>query len=61
MDWQYRNHKCCKESLWSKLEPVKLDTSKLENLFESKSKELPVTKVEMTLQHFSSCRIYCHN
>ncbi|XP_067094215.1 FH1/FH2 domain-containing protein 3 [Osmerus mordax] len=44
MDWQYRNHKCCKESLWSKLEPVKLDTSKLENLFESKSKELPVTK-----------------
>lgn len=44
-DWQYKSHKRCKESLWSKLEPVKLDTSKLEQLFESKSKELPVTKV----------------
>uniref|UniRef100_A0A8C6SEA9 Formin homology 2 domain containing 3b n=1 Tax=Neogobius melanostomus TaxID=47308 RepID=A0A8C6SEA9_9GOBI len=32
------------DSLWSKLEPVKVDTSKLEQLFESKSKELPVTK-----------------
>uniref|UniRef100_A0A674PP71 Formin homology 2 domain containing 3 n=1 Tax=Takifugu rubripes TaxID=31033 RepID=A0A674PP71_TAKRU len=29
---------------WSKLEPVKLDTAKLEHLFESKSKEIPVTK-----------------
>ncbi|KAM9724168.1 FH1/FH2 domain-containing protein 3 isoform 4-T4 [Menidia menidia] len=44
VDWQCKNHKFCKESLWSKLEPVKLDTSKLEQLFESKSKELPVTK-----------------
>ncbi|KAL0985506.1 hypothetical protein UPYG_G00157750 [Umbra pygmaea] len=44
MDGQYRNHKRCKESLWSKLEPVKVDTSKLEHLFETKSKELPVTK-----------------
>ncbi|XP_026084876.1 FH1/FH2 domain-containing protein 3-like isoform X2 [Carassius auratus] len=44
IDWQYSNHKRCRESLWSKLEPVKLDTSKLENLFETKSKELPVTK-----------------
>uniref|UniRef100_UPI0037E82742 FH1/FH2 domain-containing protein 3 isoform X2 n=1 Tax=Semicossyphus pulcher TaxID=241346 RepID=UPI0037E82742 len=44
MDWQCKSHKFCKESLWSKLEPVKLDTSKLEQLFESKSKELPVTK-----------------
>ncbi|XP_065814068.1 FH1/FH2 domain-containing protein 3 isoform X2 [Labrus bergylta] len=44
MDWQCKSHKLCKESLWSKLEPVKLDTSKLEQLFESKSKELPVTK-----------------
>ncbi|XP_062848425.1 FH1/FH2 domain-containing protein 3 isoform X1 [Trichomycterus rosablanca] len=44
-DWQYSsNQKRCRESLWSKLEPVKLDTSKLEHLFESKSKELPVTK-----------------
>uniref|UniRef100_I3JAT1 Formin homology 2 domain containing 3a n=1 Tax=Oreochromis niloticus TaxID=8128 RepID=I3JAT1_ORENI len=32
------------ESFWSKLEPVKLDTAKLEHLFESKSKEIPVTK-----------------
>ncbi|XP_053570458.1 FH1/FH2 domain-containing protein 3 isoform X2 [Bombina bombina] len=37
-------HKRYKDCLWSKLEPVKLDTSKLEYLFESKSKELPVTK-----------------
>ncbi|KAM9852444.1 FH1/FH2 domain-containing protein 3 [Aulostomus maculatus] len=44
VDWQCKNHKFCKESLWSKLEPLKLDTSKLEQLFESKSKELPVTK-----------------
>ncbi|XP_066572092.1 FH1/FH2 domain-containing protein 3 isoform X2 [Amia ocellicauda] len=44
MDWQYKNHKCCKDSLWNKLDPIKLDTSKLEHLFETKSKELPVTK-----------------
>ncbi|XP_031709482.1 FH1/FH2 domain-containing protein 3 isoform X4 [Anarrhichthys ocellatus] len=44
VDWHCNSHKFCKESLWSKLEPVKLDTSKLEQLFESKSKELPVTK-----------------
>uniref|UniRef100_A0A672LTH9 Formin homology 2 domain containing 3 n=1 Tax=Sinocyclocheilus grahami TaxID=75366 RepID=A0A672LTH9_SINGR len=44
IDWQYSNHKRCRESLWSKLDPVKLDTAKLENLFETKSKELPVTK-----------------
>ncbi|XP_041798160.1 FH1/FH2 domain-containing protein 3 [Chelmon rostratus] len=44
MDWQCKSHKFCKESLWSKLEPIKLDTSKMEQLFESKSKELPVTK-----------------
>ncbi|XP_047216443.1 FH1/FH2 domain-containing protein 3 isoform X3 [Girardinichthys multiradiatus] len=44
VDWQCRNHKFCKESLWSKLESVKLDTSKLEQLFETKSKELSVTK-----------------
>uniref|UniRef100_A0A671UE26 Formin homology 2 domain containing 3 n=1 Tax=Sparus aurata TaxID=8175 RepID=A0A671UE26_SPAAU len=43
-DWQCKSHKFCKESLWSKLEPIKLDTSKMEQLFESKSKELPVTK-----------------
>lgn len=45
VDWQCKNHKFCKESLWSKLEPIKLDTSKMEQLFESKSKELSVTKV----------------
>ncbi|XP_033496424.2 FH1/FH2 domain-containing protein 3 isoform X4 [Epinephelus lanceolatus] len=44
VDWQCKSHKFCKESLWCKLEPIKLDTSKLEQLFESKSKELPVTK-----------------
>ncbi|XP_016308224.1 FH1/FH2 domain-containing protein 3-like [Sinocyclocheilus anshuiensis] len=44
IDWQYSNHKRCRESLWFKLDPVKLDTAKLENLFETKSKELPVTK-----------------
>lgn len=45
VDWQCKSHKFCKESLWSKLEPITLDTSKLEQLFESKSKELSVTKV----------------
>lgn len=44
-DWIYRNHKCSQESLWSRLDPIKLDTAKLEHLFESKSKEMPVTKV----------------
>uniref|UniRef100_UPI0009B3BB8D FH1/FH2 domain-containing protein 3-like n=1 Tax=Monopterus albus TaxID=43700 RepID=UPI0009B3BB8D len=44
VDWPCKSHKFCKESLWSKLEPIKVDTSKLEQLFESKSKELPVTK-----------------
>ncbi|XP_065440063.1 FH1/FH2 domain-containing protein 3 isoform X19 [Chrysemys picta bellii] len=43
-EWQCKNNKRCKEFLWSKLEPIKVDTSKLEHLFESKSKELPVTK-----------------
>ncbi|XP_051526698.1 FH1/FH2 domain-containing protein 3-like isoform X2 [Myxocyprinus asiaticus] len=43
-DWIFRNHKRSQESLWSRLEPVKLDTAKFEHLFESKSKEMPVTK-----------------
>ncbi|KAM9340069.1 FH1/FH2 domain-containing protein 3 isoform 1-T1 [Symphorus nematophorus] len=43
-DSQYRDYKRSGDSLWSKLEPVKLDTAKLEHLFESKSKEIPVTK-----------------
>uniref|UniRef100_A0A671UEQ0 Formin homology 2 domain containing 3 n=1 Tax=Sparus aurata TaxID=8175 RepID=A0A671UEQ0_SPAAU len=45
-DWQCKSHKFCKESLWSKLEPIKLDTSKMEQLFESKSKELPKAAVD---------------
>lgn len=45
VDWRCKSHRFCRESLWSKLEPIKLDTSKMEQLFESKSKELPVTKV----------------
>ncbi|XP_051791584.1 FH1/FH2 domain-containing protein 3-like isoform X4 [Erpetoichthys calabaricus] len=44
IDWQYKNHKRFKDSLWGKLEPITVDTSKLEHLFETKSKELPVTK-----------------
>lgn len=51
IDWQYSNHKKCRESLWSKLDPVKLDIAKLENLFETKSKELPVTKVLLNFSH----------
>ncbi|CAN9503802.1 unnamed protein product [Ophioblennius macclurei] len=43
-DSQYRDYKRSGDSLWSKLDPVKLDTSKLEHLFETKSKEIPVTK-----------------
>ncbi|NXU53901.1 FHOD3 protein, partial [Turnix velox] len=43
-EWQCKNNKRCREFLWSKLEPIKVDTSKLEHLFESKSKELHVTK-----------------
>ncbi|XP_030060413.1 FH1/FH2 domain-containing protein 3 isoform X2 [Microcaecilia unicolor] len=43
-EWHCRNNKSCKEFLWAKLEPIKVDTSRLEHLFESKSKELPVTK-----------------
>lgn len=57
VDWQCRSHKFCRESLWSKLEPVKLDTSKMEQLFESKSKELPVAKVRKTTLLLRSIRI----
>lgn len=49
-DWIYRNHKRSQESLWSRLEPVKLDTAKLEHLFESKSKEMPVAKVSTNIR-----------
>ncbi|XP_063041163.1 FH1/FH2 domain-containing protein 3 [Engraulis encrasicolus] len=43
-DWQYGGYRRLQGSLWAKLEPVKVDTAKLEHLFESKSKEIPVTK-----------------
>ncbi|XP_023201154.1 FH1/FH2 domain-containing protein 3-like isoform X5 [Xiphophorus maculatus] len=43
-DCQYQDHKWSGDSFWSKVEPVKLDTAKLEHLFETKSKEIPVTK-----------------
>uniref|UniRef100_A0A3Q2TV69 FH1/FH2 domain-containing protein 3-like n=1 Tax=Fundulus heteroclitus TaxID=8078 RepID=A0A3Q2TV69_FUNHE len=44
IDCQYQDHKWSGDSFWSKVEPVKLDTAKLEHLFESKSKEISVTK-----------------
>ncbi|XP_028285732.1 FH1/FH2 domain-containing protein 3 isoform X2 [Parambassis ranga] len=44
MESQYRHYKRTGDSFWSNLEAVKLDTAKLEHLFESKSKEIPVTK-----------------
>ncbi|XP_038142748.1 FH1/FH2 domain-containing protein 3 isoform X2 [Cyprinodon tularosa] len=44
IDSQYRDQKWSGDSFWSKVEPVKLDTAKLEHLFESKSKEISVTK-----------------
>ncbi|XP_041823073.1 FH1/FH2 domain-containing protein 3 isoform X5 [Melanotaenia boesemani] len=43
-DSQYRDYKRSGDSFWSKVDPVKLDTSKLEHLFETKSKEISVTK-----------------
>ncbi|XP_072226143.1 FH1/FH2 domain-containing protein 3 isoform X5 [Leuresthes tenuis] len=47
-DSQYRDYKRSGDSFWSKVEPVKLDTAKLEHLFESKSKEISVTKKAAT-------------
>ncbi|KAM6453402.1 FH1/FH2 domain-containing protein 3 isoform 9-T9 [Liasis olivaceus] len=43
-EWQCKNNRHCKGFLWSKLEPIKVDTAKLEHLFETKSKDLPITK-----------------
>ncbi|KAM9496760.1 FH1/FH2 domain-containing protein 3 [Clarias gariepinus] len=43
-EWKFLGPRRGHLSLWSKLEPVKLDMSKLETLFESKSKEMNVTK-----------------
>uniref|UniRef100_A0A8C2WMY8 Formin homology 2 domain containing 3a n=1 Tax=Cyclopterus lumpus TaxID=8103 RepID=A0A8C2WMY8_CYCLU len=40
-DSQYRDVKRRGDTFWSKLETVKIDTAKLEHLFESKSKEIP--------------------
>lgn len=57
-EWQCKNNKRCKGFLWSKLEPIKVDTSKLEHLFESKSKELPVTKVFLLICIYIDC-IFC--
>lgn len=55
VDWPCKSHRLCRESLWSKLEPIKLDTSKMEQLFESKSKELPVAKV---IRHSVRCGLF---
>lgn len=52
-DSLYKDYKRNGDSLWSKLEPVKLDTAKLEHLFESKSKEMPVTKVQNQLSYWA--------
>ncbi|XP_076005962.1 FH1/FH2 domain-containing protein 3-like isoform X2 [Genypterus blacodes] len=41
---QYKDYKRSGDSFWSELETVKVDTAKLEHLFETKSKEIPVTK-----------------
>ncbi|CAL8297694.1 unnamed protein product [Lota lota] len=43
-EYQYQDYGRSGDSLWSKLEPVKVDTAKLELLFETKSKEIAVTK-----------------
>ncbi|CAL8372505.1 unnamed protein product [Boreogadus saida] len=43
-EYQYQDYSRGGDSLWSKLEPVKVDTAKLEHLFETKSKEIAVTK-----------------
>lgn len=45
-EWPCKNNGAA-EGLWSKLEPIKVDTSKLEHLFESKSKELSVSRYRL--------------
>uniref|UniRef100_A0A8C0KE60 Formin homology 2 domain containing 3 n=1 Tax=Canis lupus dingo TaxID=286419 RepID=A0A8C0KE60_CANLU len=45
-EWPCKNNRRCREFLWSKLEPIKVDTSRLEHLFESKSKELSKTAAD---------------
>ncbi|XP_028835610.1 FH1/FH2 domain-containing protein 3 isoform X2 [Denticeps clupeoides] len=43
-DWQLHGGRRCSESLWTKLEAVKVDTEKLENLFQTRSKDLNICK-----------------
>ncbi|XP_034017449.1 FH1/FH2 domain-containing protein 3 isoform X4 [Thalassophryne amazonica] len=45
---QFKDYKRSGDSFWSKVETVALDTTKLEHLFESKSKEIAVTKKAAT-------------
>uniref|UniRef100_A0AAZ3Q904 Formin homology 2 domain containing 3a n=1 Tax=Oncorhynchus tshawytscha TaxID=74940 RepID=A0AAZ3Q904_ONCTS len=45
-DYQYISSRSSGDSLWFKLEPVKIDTSKLEHLFQTKSKEIPKTAAD---------------
>ena len=50
-EYQYQDYSRSGDSLWSKLEPIKVDTAKLEHLFETKSKEIAVTKVKGATVH----------
>lgn len=43
-------------TVWASLDKVMIDTNKLEHLFESKAKELPVAKVTVILE-----KIFCSN
>lgn len=54
-EWRFLGLKRGHLSLWSRLEPVKLDMSKLEHLFESKSKEISVSKVTIINHLFTIC------
>lgn len=60
-EWRFMGLRRGHLSLWSKLEPVKLDMSQLENLFESKSKELNVTKVSFLKSSLCSGTFYSQN
>lgn len=59
-EWPCKNNRRCREFLWSKLEPIKVDTSRLEHLFESKSKELSVSKVPHPATVSVVCRAASH-
>uniref|UniRef100_A0A8C4ZGY1 Formin homology 2 domain containing 3a n=1 Tax=Gadus morhua TaxID=8049 RepID=A0A8C4ZGY1_GADMO len=43
---EYQDYSRSGDSLWSKLEPIKVDTAKLEHLFETKSKEIAKTAAD---------------